>query len=274
MMTELVERLQPYMIALPEVAEDLLLGSPFEDVSCYDPLDPGDQRFFRLVTAGSAMTYGPMAMPLRMQLDCCTLPGAMFGFALPRSAVPPAVWTALVARFRELFGFQIGNPIEEYVGYVPVSEYCAVPSPDGTTVVDVSMFSLVPDLDLKLRSKAFALACLKAVRQVGVTQYDDPALGVHAAFGPLTIRAPRAVNHPHPERSFVYELAVPAPERLAEIARGGRPPATAQPEDAVLVPLDVETGGRVAGLLAERPGLRIVSPGRSEVGGSARLVLA
>ena len=43
-MTDLSQVLQPYMIALPEVAEDLLLGSPFDDVSCYDPLEPTDQR--------------------------------------------------------------------------------------------------------------------------------------------------------------------------------------------------------------------------------------
>lgn len=269
-----LHRMQPYVIGLPEITEHLLRKSPLDDVLRFDPLDADDRRFFRLVSAGNSLAFGPMAMPLWVQLDCCTLPGAMFGFAVPRADLPDGLWENLRGRYRELFGFEMSNPVDEYVGWVPVSEYCALPSADGATAVGVSMYSLQPGAHLGLRSKAFALACLKVVRQVGVTQYDNPAVGVHAALSALEIRAAVAHNHTHPERSFVYELAVPAPEKLAEIARGRVPTPPEAPPTAQLVPLDDRTSARVQALLAERLSLRVFPPGVVQRDGRPHLLVA
>jgi hypothetical protein len=260
----------------PEVTEGLLRDAPLEDVVCFDPLDPADQRFFRLVTVGNSLAYGPMAMPLWVQLDCCTLPAAMFGFALPRSAVPDELWERLVQRFDDLFGFQLRGAIREHVGYVPVSEYCALPSPDGVSVVGVSLYSLLPGRGLAVRTKAFGLACLGAQRQIGVTQYDNPAVATHTALAPLRIVAPRAVNHTDPDRSFVYELTVPSAPRLASFATGATPGSypAAPPEGATVVPLDGSTAAIVTDLLAGNPDLRIVAPGHASNNGETGLVLA
>jgi hypothetical protein len=256
-----LHRMQPYVIGLPEITDDLLAPSPLPDVLRFDPLDRDDSRFFRLVSAGNSMAFGPLAMPQWVQLDCCTLPGAMFGFAVPRADLPDGLWERLRARYRELFGFEMSSPIEDYVGWVPISEYCAISSPDGATAVGVSLYSLFPGAHLGLRSKAFSLACLEASRQVGATQYDNPAVSIHAAFGPLEIRAAQAVNHSHPERTFVYELKLPSVDALCAIARGALPATPDAPPTAQLLPIDDRTGTRVQALLSERHRLRIVPPG-------------
>lgn len=259
--TASLHRMQPYVIGLPEVTDDLLRASPLPDVLRFDPLDHDDSRFFRLVSAGNSLAFGPMAMPQWVQLDCCTLPGAMFGFAVPRADLPDELWQRLRTRYRHLFGFEMSSPIEDYVGWVPVSEYCAISSPDRVTAVSVSLFSLLRGAHLGLRAKAFSLACLEARRQLGVTQYDNPAVSLHAAFGSLEIRSAMAVNHPHPERTFVYELELPSVEALGEIARGRLPVPPEAPPTAQLLPIDDRTGARVQGLLTERLKLRVFPPG-------------
>ena len=268
-----LRRMQPYVIGLPEITGDLLRSSPFEEVLEFDPLDASDGRFFRLVSAGNSLAFGPLAMPLWVQLDCCALPGALFGFAVPRADLPTGLWERLRGRYRELFGFEIQHPVEEHVGWVPISEYCAIPSPDGATVVGVSLYTLIPGYGLGLRSKAFGLACLKAVRQVGVTQYDNPAIRVHASLGSLEIRAAQAVNHPQPERSFVYELAVPPPETLARLARSAPSAFPEPPPAAEWVPIDDRTGQRIQQLIEERLSVRILPPGVVQRDGRPHLLV-
>lgn len=268
-----LRRLQPYVIGLPEITEDLLRSSPFDDVLQFDPLDESDRRFFRLVAAGNSLAFGPLAMPLWVQLDCCSLPGALFGFAVPRADLPAGVWENLRGRYREMFGFELQHPIEEHVGWVPVSEYCAIASPDGATVVGVSLYTLLRGRGLGLRSKAFALACLKAVRQVGVTQYDNPSIRTHASLAPLEIRAARAVNHTHPERSFVYEIAVPPPETLKRLAHAPPGPFPETPPAAEHVPIDDRTAFRVEELIRERLSVRILPPGIVQRDGRPHLLI-
>jgi len=210
---------QPWLLGLRRVSASLLERVPLEDVCFRDVGDPAHATFFRMLNAGNALAYGGLGMPDWVQLDCCTIPTVMWGFARRLGDCPVALVEALSRTCAERFG---SAPEPGADDWVPVSEFCALPSVEPGTAVGFSLFSLLPGLDLGVRSKALGLLGLGARRLIGVTQRESAAERVHRAFGELRVLVDRPVVHPRGERSYVYEVEVPAREVLLRLLRHGR----------------------------------------------------
>src|SRR5205823_2708548 len=117
--------------------------------------------------------FGDLGMPPWVQLDCCTLPSAMIGFARPREHIPADTWSAILQHVERVFGAAARAAFHTYDGPVPVSEYCALPTHQPGRVVGLSLFALFSGSGSGLRTKALALRCYGAQIQIGVTQYTN-----------------------------------------------------------------------------------------------------
>lgn len=173
--------------------------------------DEENAEFCDLLNRSNQHAFGgpnDMGMPLWVMLDCAILPSAMVGFMLPADLVNDEIWDLL-------------DIDEDYEGMVPISEYCAALSIEPGCVSGFSLHSALSGQGIATRTKALALAVLGARKQVGVTQFDNPAIRVHARFGPMEIITHRPVVHTHSEDSFVYRLNLPDRETLIEMACGG-----------------------------------------------------
>ncbi len=212
----------PFLLGTAAVSGELLERAPGADVRFVDATAPQNAVFFRLLNAGNALAYGGLGMPDWVQLDCCTLPSVMAGFALRRRDLDPALVRALLHGYERRFG-AAGELADD--DWIPVSEYCALPTPTPGLVIGVSLFSLVRGLGLGLRSKALGLLVLRATRQLGVTQRHSHGERAHRRLGALRVVRDRLPVHPRAADSYLYELQVPAQEQLLHVYLHGAAPA-------------------------------------------------
>ena len=166
-------------------------------------------------TNQSAFGGANMGMPRWVMLDCGILPSAIVGFALPREVATPDLLKTLKI-----------DPATYDYPLVPVTEYCATPTVEPGCVSGFSLQSQVTGRGLATRTKALALWVYRATSQVGVTQYDNPAIRVHARFGPLALMLHQPSIHTHATKSFVYRVALPPHEELLHMAQGTRQAAS------------------------------------------------
>lgn len=199
----------PFVLGMPRFAAALAESSCLAGTRLLDVLDDDNHAFFRLLNAGNALAYGGAGMPDWVQLDCATMPTAMIGFGLPRGHVPADLWAELAA-----------GELASYDGLVPVAEFCASYTAEAGTVVGFSMFSLLRGLRLGVRSKALALQCMGAKKQIGITRTGGHERRAQEVFGALRILAERPAAHPNPD-TIVYEIDAPAPDVLERIVRTG-----------------------------------------------------
>ena len=176
-----------------------------------DVLDPESAPFFHRLRAANAHAFGGLGMPDWVQLDCATLPSAMIGFALPARAVPAGLGEALHE------GLPEPGPEE----LVPMSAFCALHTRTPDTVVACTLFSLLPGLELGLRTKAMGLLVLRARTQIGVTRRAGPVRALHERIGALRVLQDRPPVHPRAAESMVYELTVPPPAVLQALVLEG-----------------------------------------------------
>ncbi len=148
--------------------------------------------------------------------------------------------------------------------------YYAAPSIVAGTVVGVSLISLREGIGAAGIVKALTLGMLRARVQRGIAQWSNRSLRVHTRLGPLTLVGPVPGAHGKAGESFVYEVDVSDPAKVAEAMRraGSAPdPAASEGERWVLV---TDTGA-LAELLARAAGgerVVIVPPGLSADGES------
>ncbi len=203
--------LTPYVLTMgsnvPHLHLDLDVGKPIELLRVEDERNA---EFCSILNRGNQAAFGgpdDMGMPLWVMLDCAILPSAMIGYMLPREMVSAEIIDRL-------------DVDDDYDGYIPISEYCACPTVEPDTFSGFSLHSHVPGRGIATRTKALGLAVLGAKHQVGVTQFDNPAIRVHVRFGPLEVRIHRPIVHTHPEDSFVYRMDVPPLDDLVQMVRG------------------------------------------------------
>jgi hypothetical protein len=255
-------RLRPYILCYPQVAEGLIEACPLPDPLVVDVFKAESQPFYRLVNAGNRLAFGGLGMPPWVQLDCCTLPSAMIGFAVERTDIEGTMWQSLVDSVREGFGTGASREVAEHQGWVPVSEYCALPSAQAGTCIGFSHYALLKGLGLGLRTKALAMACYGAKVQIGLTQYGNSAVRTHTALGPLELLEPRARPHDRSEDTFVYRLQLPGRAQLVSLVKEGAPaPESAEARDDDVEVRSGHTGASMAKLLAAHGSVRIVRPG-------------
>jgi hypothetical protein len=186
---------------------DLEIDSKIE-IFCIENDD--NAEFCSILNRGNQAAFGgpsDMGMPLWVMLDCAILPSAMTGYMLPRERVSAEIIDRL-------------DVDDDYEGFVPVSEYCACPTVEPKTVSGFSLHSHIPGHGIATRTKALGLLVMGARRQIGVTQFQNPALRVHVRFGPMEVKIHRPIVHTHADDSFVYSLDLPSDDQMLDIVRG------------------------------------------------------
>lgn len=252
---DLIEaNLIPYVLTnranLPYLNLDLDLPNKIE-VLCVE--DEKNAEFCRILNRSNQEAFGgpdSMGMPLWVMLDCAILPSAMIGYMLPR----------------ELVSHQLAELLEldDYEGYVPVSEYCACPTVQPGCVSGFSLHSHLMGQGVATRTKALALLIYGAREQVGVTQFANPAIRVHVRFGAMEMTIHRPTVHTYPEDSFVYRLELPPEENLLRMARGEDVFGWSDLPEGVRWEFDPDSEvsqGRLANHLAEGGRAWIIPPG-------------
>lgn len=219
--------------------------------------EPATRPFAQLLNHTNQLAFGGdtnMGMPLWVMLDCGILSSAIVGFGAPRHTLDPDTLARL------------GVPAD-YPDHllVPLSEYCACPTVKPGCVSGFSLQSQLPGHALGLRTKALAMLFYGASSQVGVTQFDNPAIRVHARFGPMKILVHRPVIHTHAHKSFVYELDLPTATTLEAMARDPHhaiaPPPPPSSHDWSFDPDDETHHQRLAALLDRGEEVFITQPG-------------
>ena len=237
-----------------------------------EALDASNESFARALNAANAVAFGGLGMPPWVQVDCATLPTVVCGRTRLWETLPAALREDLRAADRRLQPH--GAPWRPQPGdVVPVSGFAAARTESTDTIVAFSLFSVIAGAGLGLRAKALGLRLHEAATQVGVTQYGNPALRIHATFGPLDVVYPRVPGHVHPDRSLVYRVRVPEDATLADLARTGRPLPISAPCSGMRIPLNEETGRRVAALQEAHGRVRILAPAHERTAAGKALVL-
>lgn len=252
--------LKPYVMGQRRMCAPMLDRCPLPDPLLVDIHDPASIDFYRLVNAANRRVYGDLGMPAWVQLDCATLPSAMIGFAAHRDALKDDTWRALTQSVRAHFGDNAARRLHAYQGWVPISEYCAAATFEAHTVVGFSFFTLIKGLGV--RTKALALTCYGAHRQIGVTQYTNPSITAHCAFGPLDVIEPRTAAHSRPDETFTYELRLGDTASLTRLILRGADPTPPPLTHTLTVPISPSsTAVEVEALMRRHGPLQIVSPG-------------
>ena len=172
--------------------------------------DPARGDFCRLLNHTNNLAFGGetnMGMPPWVMLDCGILSCAIVGFAMRREDLPDGLADV------------IGVP-DGYDDLVPVSEYCACPTLEPHSVSGFSLQAQLTGHGVATRTKALSLAIYGSRSQIGVTQFDNPAIRVHAKLGPMQITLHRPSVHTHAANSFAYRLELPDRATLVAIADG------------------------------------------------------
>ncbi|MEM1350351.1 MAG: hypothetical protein AAGI01_17455 [Myxococcota bacterium] len=207
----IAEALTPFVLTTRRNHQWLHLDAPLGmELSVFDIDEPAHSPFGLLLNYTNQLAFGGetnMGMPLWVMLDCGIMPSAIVGFALPREVISD--------RLRD----ELAVP-DKYAGWVPVSEYCACPALEPGCVSGFSLQSQLGGYGLGTRTKALALRIYGSTSQIGVTQFDNPSIRVHARFGALEIMIHRPALHTHPRKSFSYRTQLPSYAVLEAMARG------------------------------------------------------
>lgn len=252
---ELQAALVPYVLTFGRNANHLNLDLDLpEEIEVLKVEDEANGEFCRLLNYSNQLAFGgprSMGMPLWVMLDCAIMPSAIIGFMLDSEEAPDELWDLLEID-------------DDYEGWVPVSEYCAALTVEPGCVSGFSLHSHVPNQGIATRTKALALAVLDAKAQIGVTQFSNPSIRVHARFGPMEILIHRPVVHTHAEDSFVYRLQLPELQALEAMARESTPFGDPRRPDGVawsFDPSDERAHVRLRSHLSDGGRAWIVSPG-------------
>jgi hypothetical protein len=208
---EFEDHLQPYVLTMADNVDrlnlDLEMNSEIEVLRIEDE---ANAEFCSILNRGNQAAFGgpsDMGMPLWVMLDCAILPSAMTGYMLPKERVSAEILDRLEVD-------------DDYEGFVPISEYCACPTVEPNTVSGFSLHSHIPGQGIATRTKALGLLVMGARRQIGVTQFENPAIRVHVRFGAMEVKIHRPIVHTHSDDSFVYSLDLPSDDEMLAIVRG------------------------------------------------------
>lgn len=214
-------------LSAPSVAGQMQ-GSPEGEIGA---------RVARMLNLGNALAYGgEMGMPEWVMLDCGLLPSAFMGLCRRGGDLTPEQRNQLNERLmmaegrlspeRRAAEARLGVPFGPIQNdeWVPVAEFCALPTLNPREVMGYSLFSLEPGLGVRAKALGLALhAELGATHQLGVAQYSNlAAVRSHLRFGPLTLVDPLTPLHTKAGETFIYRLEIPPYEALIDMASGAR----------------------------------------------------
>lgn len=148
-------------------------------------------------------------MPNWVYIDFIMLQTAVIGFAIERDKAPKTL----------VDSFDMRHDIKtENLDYLPISGQTAGAGIDKETLMGFSLFSLrrllgdYPVSEIGLLTKIIGLYAHDAHKYkqfIGISQYDNPAIKIHARFGEkMYIQTPMVPLHPMAEQTMIYNVQV------------------------------------------------------------------
>ncbi len=173
--------------------------------------DPAHRDFHEAYLVSNSLAFGNpnLKMPNWVYIDCALMQTAVVGFAIPMDKAPDTL--------RE--HYELDPYVDtDKLDYIPVSGQIAALGIDGRTLTGYSLFSLRRQLgamevsNLAARTKYAALKAYKAEEMesfLGISQYDNNALKIHAQFGEkMYIDRATVPLHPLKDMSFTYRMKI------------------------------------------------------------------
>ncbi len=168
-----------------------------------EPLSMKEEGFARLImeVEGRAFQQSGMPMPGWVFYDCGLIPGIVTGFAYRTSKLP--------THLREVIG-------EKFLTteWTPLSLFIAIPCANRREWVAhnlSSINSLIPKehrfYGMGFLSKAFGLWYSNIEVLCGMTQWESPALKLHANYGDFELLTAYTPVHSHP-RTMTYKCQI------------------------------------------------------------------
>lgn len=218
----LLPELTPFVVATAASRAHFDLrpfGLEFPPDGIIDPLRREASIFLDLLSILDAATFGPEGMPMPRWVfyDAAELPGGIVGFGCRAGALSPPL-------------VEIFKVPPSYGGLVPLSMYIAIPTLSPGVWVGHNLASLREQLPgeplrgLGRVTKAVALKVFRAAGQIGVTQWDSRALGVHTRMGPLRLLTAWTPAHTYPA-SLTYQVDLDDASLLRLAGDPAAPPA-------------------------------------------------
>ena len=158
--------------------------------------DPQNGVFVDLLNQLDGLSYGnkDLAMPKWVGLDCAALPSAIVGLAKNLGECP----SDLTKKFDIATG---------YTSLIPISEYCAIPSPGGVWIGHTCA-SLIKGAGLGLLTKLLALKVYQAHHLKGVAQYENDSVRLHTRIAALRLVSAITPAHNDQWNTFIYHHPV------------------------------------------------------------------
>jgi len=164
------------------------------DVLKRDPLSMTEEHFGKLILEleGRAFHQSGMPMPGWVFYDCGLIPGVVAGFAYKTSALPEAI--------KKTFGESLLK-----TDWTPISLFIAIPCVNKNEWVAHNLSSinaLLPNKEdrfygLGFLTKAFGLWYENIEKLCGMTQWESPALKLHANYGDFEVLTAYTPIHSH-----------------------------------------------------------------------------
>lgn len=201
--------LVPYVSTSAHFADSLDF-SLFEETHITRFLAEEDHKKFHdayLLSNSLGFGNADLKMPNWVYIDCVLMQTAVVGFAI-----------VVEKASDELLEFYRNDPSVDLdrLDYIPISGQIASMGIDGKTITGYSVFSLkkyVPEIKhIRLGSltKYAALSVYQAdkrERLMGIAQYDNHAVKLHATFGrKMYIEQPTMPLHPLKDMTFTYSM--------------------------------------------------------------------
>ncbi len=204
----LLERCQPYVItARTNLAHLELepLGIPIPPQRRYDPTHSGSREIIDLLHTLDERSFGDqgMLMPRWVMFDCGEFPGVVVGLGCPA--------TDLDDELRHFYRLEAHPDLAKV--WVPLSMWIAIPCAEPRTWFGHNLSSANFLSTRRSRpglgtlTKVMGVAVTGARFQIGATQWDSSALGLHVSLGRPELVSAWTPAHTHPA-TVVYRLQV------------------------------------------------------------------
>ncbi|MBI5064898.1 hypothetical protein HZA97_01555 [Candidatus Woesearchaeota archaeon] len=170
-----------------------------------NPLLTSSKQFVDLLIQLDGISYGDkkMGMEKWVALDCGMLPSAFVGLAKKNSSLEKSLKKK----------FEIP---ENYDCLIPVSMYCAIPSAKQGLWISHSLATAEQGKGLGLLTKLLGIKIFGAKELIGIAQYDNHSVKIHAKISDLKIISALTFAHSIPEMTFVYRHEIDQ-DKLEEI---------------------------------------------------------
>jgi hypothetical protein len=179
---DLINILEPFIVCSPNTVlknDTNLFGKKIGPEMRFNPLSLRSQNFIEKLYLMDQITFGGqgMGMDKWVFFDCAAMPGIVYGYAIKTDL--------LNDKDRELLNVGKGE-------YFPVSMYIAIPTLEPDTWFGHNLSSLnkkisFPLSGLGLLTKVSAMSYCGISNQMGATQWDSQALGIHLKISELEL---------------------------------------------------------------------------------------